>query len=253
MRIRAVTAAALCLAALPAFAQSPRDVTGPLTLNGPIVLCTDLPVTSKPVPRMVVRGAHSTDAREAQTGGLVVITRFPDDGLAVGQRYTAARLMTDPKEFPRPGEGYGDVRVTGWMTVKAVDELNALAEIEYACDTIETGDFLEPYTDVVLPTVASSMDVAPDFSDRANFVFGVDRREVHGAGAVVSIDRGTVHGVVSGARYAIYRDKRNGLPLIHLGEAVVLSTSELTSKVMITRSGDSVEPGDVAVPRRQPQ
>jgi hypothetical protein len=251
MRIRAVTAAALCLAALPAFAQSPRDVTGPRTLSGPIVMCTDIPVTTKPVPRLVVRGPHRTDQREAVTDGTIVIARGPDDGLAVGQRYMAGRLMGDPKAFPRPGEGFGDVRINGWMTVTALDDVNALADIDFACGSIEPGDFLEPYTEFAFPVSATSVDIAPDFSDRAQLLFGDNSRELVGDGDVVSINRGTVHGVVPGTRFAIYRDKLNGLPLIHLGEGVVLSTSELTSKVIITRVTDGLMSGDVAVPRRQ--
>ena len=39
-----------------------------------------------------------------------------------------------------------------------------------------------------------------------------------GDGDVFSIDRGTAHGVAAGARYAIYRDFHNNLPLVYMGE-----------------------------------
>jgi hypothetical protein len=252
MRIRVITCAAVWLAAAPVFAQS-ADVTGPRTLTPPMVMCTDLPAAAKPVPRLVIRGSHGTDgnARTAFTEGTVVISRTPDDGLAVGQRYIAQRLSGDPKKFPRPGEGFGDIRITGWVTVTAVDEFNALADIDFACDSIETGDFLETYAETVLPNAASD-PVTPDFSDRANILFGVDSRVLFGNGDVLSIDRGTLQGVVAGHRYAIYRDFRNGLPLTHLGEAVVLSVGEQTSKVVVTITRDGIQQGDVAVPRRQP-
>ena len=119
----------------------------------PMVMCTDLPVTSKPVPR-----AHRSPDLMSPTAvrpidrGACVINRTPDDGLAVGQRYIAQRLRTDAKRLPRPGEGYGDLRVTGWVTVRAIDEINALAQIDFACDSIEIGDFLEPYVEPPLPT-----------------------------------------------------------------------------------------------------
>jgi hypothetical protein len=72
---------------------------------------------------------------------------------------------------------------------------------------------------------------------------------------VVSFERGTAQGVVPGARFAVYRDKHLGLhpPLIHIGELVVLQVGEQTSKAMVTRSTDSIESGDIAVPRRLPQ
>jgi hypothetical protein len=251
MLIRVVGAAALCLAAIPAWAQAPAEVSGPRTLTPAMVLCTDLPTATKPVPRLTVKGPHVTDGHSVATSGMLVVSRQPDDGLAVGQRYVSARIRGDVRKFPRPGEGFGDVRVSGVMTVRALDEVNALAEVDFACDSIEPGDFLEPYVETVLPAAAAPV-VPPDFGDRANILFGVDNRVLFGDGDVMSIDRGTLHGAVPGARYALYRDRRDGMPLIYMGEAVVLVTAEQTSKVMITRAVDGVEVGDVAVPRRQP-
>lgn len=251
MRNRVVVAAALCLAAVPAWAQTPTDVTGPWTLTPSMVLCTDLPAATKPVPRLTVKGPHVTDGRNVATDGLLVISRRPDDGLAVGQRFVSARIRGDAKRFPRPGEGFGDLRVSGVMTVTALDEVNALAEINMACDSIEPGDFLEPYVETGLPSAAAPV-VPPDFTDRANILFGVDNRVLLGDGDVMSIDRGTIHGVVPGARYALYRDRRDGMPLIYMGEAVVMVTAELTSKVVITKALNALELGDIAVPRRAP-
>ncbi len=58
---------------------------------------------------------------------MLVINRTPDDGLAVGQRYVAQRLQLRVRSASAPsGEGYGDLRVTGWVTVRAIDEINAL-------------------------------------------------------------------------------------------------------------------------------
>lgn len=250
MRIRVVSAAALCLAAVPAFAQSPREVTGPWTLTPGMVMCTDVPVATKPVPRLVIKGPFTVDPRLATAHGQLVIARTPDDGLAPGQRFITLRLRNGARQFPRPGEGFGDLRVTGVIGVTAVDEMNALATVEVACDSIEPGDFLEPFTETVLPAEASAL-VAPDFSDRATLLFGMDNRVLVGHGDIISIDRGTLHGVAPGSRYAIYRDRRDSMPLIYLGEAVVLTVGEQTSKVIITKSVDGLESGDVAVPRRQ--
>lgn len=249
MRVRIVCAAALLLTAAPVFAQNP-EVTGPRTLNARMVMCTDLPVVTRPIPRLMVFGPHANDGRTVATDGMVVIRRVPDDGLAIGQRYIAQRLH-NPKNFPRPGEGYGDLRVTGWVTVRAMDEVNALAEIDFACDSIEGGDMLEPYAELSLPTAPAAL-APPDFTDRANVLFGADNRVTFGDGDVMSIDRGTLHGVVPGARFALYRDLHNGMPLIHIGEAVALAISEQTSKVAVTRALDAIQPGDLVVARRAP-
>ena len=241
--------AVLALAAGPVYAQS-TDVTGNLTLTAPMVMCTDLPVSVKPIPRLVIAGPHVTDGRSAMTAGLIVINRTLDDGLAIGQRYTAQRLRSDPKMFPRPGEGFGDLRIAGIVTVRAIDENNALASVDFVCDSIETGDFLEPYVEVPLPATASA-PLLPDFDDRATLLFGKDNRVAFGNGDVFSIERGTVHGVIPGHRYAIYRDMRNHLPLIYVADVVVMTVNELTSKVVVTSAIDAIEPGDVAVPRRR--
>lgn len=252
MRIHALCAAALSLAAVPAFAQS-RDVTGPWILTPEMVICTDLPVTTKPVPRVLVKGPHDLDQLIAMPpGGELIVARSADDGLAAGQRYFTARINGDEKRFPREGEGFGDVRVTGIVTVRAVDAINAVAHVDVACDSIEIGDFLEPYVELTLPASATSVDVPPDFADRGTVLFGSDGRTAVGRGHIISVDRGTLHGIANGARFAIYRDKRNGLPLVYLGEAVVLAAGEQASKVMITKANGAVESGDVAVPRRQP-
>ena len=250
MRIRVITFAAMALAAAPLYAQSP-DVTGPKTLTLPMVMCTDLPVTSKPIPRITIAGPHTTDGRTAMSSGLVVIGRTPDDGLAVGQKYIAQRLRKDGKNFPRPGEGYGDLRVSGWLTIYAVDEFNALASIDLACDSIEVGDYLEPYVETPLPDRASP-PVYPDFDDRANVLFGNDNRTLFGDGDVFSIDRGSLHGVAPGQRFAIYRDFRKGRtpPLVYLGDVVAMTVGEGTTKVVVVRAVDGIMPGDVVVPRR---
>lgn len=263
MRNRLVAATALTLAAVPAWAQSPVDVTGPRMLTPSHLACTDLPITAKPEPRLVIKGVHSTDGRTlVGEGSVVAIGRSADDGLAPGQRYVIRRLQGDPKAFPREGEGFGAVRTAGFLTVTAVDEHNALATIDYACDGVVPGDYLEVYAEPLLPTSASEM-VHPDFSDRATVLPGPDTRELFGDGDTFSIDRGTVNGVVAGMRYAIYRDHRiddyrhtdhrDGImPLVYMADAVVMEVGERTSKVVIVKGVNFVEVGDVAVPRRQP-
>lgn len=251
MRIRLIGAAAIWLAAVPAWAQSPMEVRGPWTLTATMVMCTDVPVATKPVPVLTVKGIHNYDLKLLATSGPLIVGRQPNDGLAIGQRYILARVR-NPIGFPRPGEGFGDMRITGAVTIKALDDINAMAEIDVACDSIEAGDYLAPYTETVMPESAAPVIVDPDFSDRGNVLFGADNRVLLGTGDVLSIDRGTQQGTQPGARYAIYRDRRNGMPLVYLGEMVVLEVREQTSKVVITKTIDGVEPGDIVVPRRAP-
>jgi hypothetical protein len=251
MRNRVIVAAFATLVAAPVYAQS-SEVTGQWTLTAPMVMCTDLPVAARPVPRLVVAGPHVTDGRTAMTAGLIVINRSPEDGLAIGQRYLAQRMRGDKQLFSKKNEGYGDLRFAGIVTVRAIDENNALASVDFACDSVETGDMLEPFVEVPLPNAAAA-PIKPDFTDRAKLLFGVDNRVMFGHGDVFSIERGTAQGVTPGARYAIYRDFHNNLPLVYVADVVVMSVHEQTSKVVVTQAVDSIEPGDIAVPRTRAQ
>ena len=162
------------------------------------------------------------------------------------------RLQGDPKTFPREGEGFGAVRTAGWVTITAVNEWNARATVDLACDSINTGDYLDVYTEPALPTTASQM-LLPDFSDRANVLPGTNAKAIFGDGDTMSITRGTAHGVTVGARYALYRDLWggiDGMPLFHLGDAVVVELGELTSKVIVVKTNDAITVTDIAVPRR---
>lgn len=253
--MRTVLAFAACTlaAAGPLWAQSPVHVTGPRMLLPAYVICTDLPAWSKPLPTLFIKGGHNTDGHQVMARGeIAVLNRAVDDGLRVGQSYFVRRVLSGPtRAFPREGEGFGKIHTSGWLTVTALDETNALATINHSCDSIEVGDYLEPFVELVLPTSADPMG-APIFGEYANILFGVDTRETFGDGDTLNIDRGTVHGVVPGARFAIFRNVVQGLPLVYVGDVVVMEPGELTSKAVVVRVKDVVQAGDVVVRRRNP-
>jgi hypothetical protein len=252
MRIGIMATAAL-LTAIPASAQAPKDVHGPRTLMPWMVACADTPVLAKPEPRITVKGVRAPDnIFMATRGGEIDLPRSPNDGLDVGQRYAVRRLAGDPKTFPREGEGYGAVSTVGWVTITAIDQYNALANVDFACSPLQPGDYLEAYNEPALPSSATAM-VKPDFSDRAAILQGADSKIMFGDGDVLSIERGAAHGVAVGARYAIYRDPRTGIegmPLFYLADAVVTEVGPTTSKLVVVKAVDAVTTADVAVPRR---
>ena len=137
------------------------------------------------------------------------------------------------------------MRTTGWLTVIGADEHSALARIDYACDGVASNDYLDPYVEPVLPRDVAA-DGRIDFSNLGRVLSGVDRRESFGAGDILSIDRGSAHGVTAGGRVAFYRDRRNGTPLVELGTGIVVEVSAGTSKVILDRSRSAVSSGDYA-------
>jgi len=213
-------------------------------------MCADRLVSALPVPSLVIKGPHHTELRLAMNrGDLAVVGRVPDDGLAVGQRYLVRRLPTgEQASLPREG-GFLPIRTPGWVTITAIDDVNALALVDYSCDAIEANDYLEPYVEVVLPAVTPTA-AFPDFSERIEVLPGIDGRQVFGDGDTFSIARGTAHGVAAGARFAIYRDRKDGKPLVHVGEAIVTDPSATSAKLLLMTTRDGVDIRDIAVPRR---
>ncbi len=251
MRVALVAAATLMIA-VPASAQSGKDVSGPKTLKPWMVACTDLPITTLPTPRSFIKGIYTTGIGRwaAGAGTEVMIGRVPDDGLAPGQRYVVRRAQTVLYGFGGRQEGsFGRVRTAGTILITAVDENNARATIDFACTAVVEGDYLDTLADPELPTTATEM-MEPDFDERFSILEGTDGAALFGDGDILSVDRGASHGMTVGQRVAFYRDNRDGMPLFYLADGVVQHLSELTSKVAIVKALDGVMLSDVVVIRR---
>ncbi len=239
----------------------PADVAGqdlgPRTLVPMHVLCADLPVPAPPAITLTIEGAQHADKRQVLgIGDVAVVRAGTGQGITVGQRFAARRLQKAQDTltiyrgpYDSVHTAYESVRTAGVITVFAVNDGFALARVESACDTVNVGDYLEPLEMPTLPTAAGGG--TPNFDDRALVLTGVDRRRAFGDGDVLTINRGSSHGVAPGARFAIFRDPAQGfrLPLVQVGEAVVLEVRESISKAVLVQVTDRVESGDVAVPR----
>jgi hypothetical protein len=250
MRICVVfTAAIAVMTAAPAWAQS-KPMLAPRTTLPAHVMCADTFVSALPTPGPRIAGAQHAEIRLAlNRGDAAVVNRLPEDGLAVGQRYLVRRLPLGQQAIlPKEG-GYVPIRTVGWITITALDEVNALASVDYACDAIEPDDFLVAYVEPVLPSPDAVL-LAPDFTERVQILPGQEGRQLFGGGDTMSIARGTADGVVVGARYAIYRDRKDGMPLVYVAEAIVTDPSATTAKLIVTSMRVAVEMTDIAVPRR---
>ena len=65
------------------------------------------------------------------------------------------------------------------------------------------------------------------------------------------IDRGTDQGLMRGSRFAVYRDPyRAGVPLVAVGEGIVMTPGKRMSVVRITAGRDAIQSGDYVVPRK---
>lgn len=249
MRVRVFLAALTLMAAAPVWAQS-RLAMAPRTTLSAHVICADLLVPAIPVPTVRISGVNYVQPHLFLKGGdQAVVPRQPEDGLAVGQRYLVRRLPAGQRaELPKEG-GYVSIRTLGWVTVTALDDVNAIAHVDHACDAIEPQDYLTPYVEPALPT-PDAMLPAPDFTERVQILPGLEGREMFADGDSFSIARGTEHGITIGARFAIYRDRKDGRPLVYIGEAIVTDPAATSAKMIVLKTTDVVDIRDIAVPRR---
>jgi len=249
MRVRVLVTALTVMAVGPVWAQT-RPALASRTVLPAHVMCADQLVPAIPVPTVRISGPHYVVPRLALSrGDDAVVPRQPEDGMAIGKRYLIRRLPSGWKaELPRDG-GYVPIRTMGWVTLTALDDVNAIAHVDFACDAIEPDDYLAPYVEAVLPTPDTTL-LAPDFTERVQILSGGAGRAMFADGDSFSIARGTDAGVTIGARFAIYRDRKDGQPLVHIGEAIVTDPSATSAKMLLLKTTDVVEVTDIAVPRR---
>lgn len=259
MRTTILSIALVLWLSLPAGAQTPAGAVagvpalGPLTLTPTIVSCTDLPtVATLPGTELRVLGLHNADRRSsAARGDLVVLNAGTPQGLAIGQQYFARRLMKPVDHAAVTPANPAAVVTSGWLTIVSADEQYALARVDQSCVAIEAGDYLAPFVEPVLPVSAADAG-RTDFSQLGRVLFGVQRRSSFGAGDMLSIDRGSANGMTAGTRLAFYRDRRNGTPLVEVGEGIVVDVAADTAKVVVERTAQEIRTGDFYAVRGTP-
>jgi hypothetical protein len=191
---------------------------------------------------------------------LLVIDGGIDAGLQLGQLFFIRRapVGTGPYMAP-PARAYasmspitGSSTTAGWLRIVALNQTTSIARIEHMCGAIFKNDYLEPFD---VPSVPPDLDRDDstgelDFTSLSRVVAATESRRAAAPGEYVLIDRGADQGIAPGRRLAIYRDLRApGMPLMALGEAVVMSTATNTALVRINRARDAVLIGDYLVPR----
>ncbi|HJZ78398.1 MAG TPA: hypothetical protein VKE51_42010 [Vicinamibacterales bacterium] len=227
----------------------------------PAMSSIELAVACAPPPSFSAEPEHAQHVAGAQDsapraifGGhdLLVLDGGTKAGLQLGQQFFVRRPNSFGTYHHQPAYGRG-AKTLGWVHVVAANESTAIAQIDHTCGDILTGDYLEAFVPPVVPAGAESTDTAgePDFGDLGRIVNGVEDRTTFGGGDFALIDRGSDQGVVPGQRYAIYRDlRKEGLPLVSVGEAIVVSTSGSAALARITAARDAVFEGDYVARRK---
>jgi hypothetical protein len=179
----------------------------------------------------------------------VTISAGARNNLSVGQRFFVRRPQVSRSE-PITRATPAVIRTAGWIEVYAVDETMSLATVAHACDSIEVGDYLEPFEVPQVPVAASERPVA----QRENYgrvMMGQDRRRTFARGDYMTVNRGSDHGVSPGTHFVLYRDKRvGGNFLFEIGEAIAMGVKSDSSTLQVTVSFDAIQEGDYVAMRR---
>src|SRR5688572_12616290 len=150
---------ALCAAGLAALPVSAQRAPAPGSVNLPgdvlaLACAPSMAFATPPMPLRITGGQDSFVRRIFVPGDLVTLNAGTDNGIEVGQQFYARRVQVQGGQAAtrsRPGV----IRTAGWIRVYAVDDRMSLATIEHACDTIEQGDFLEPFELPSMPAVSA--------------------------------------------------------------------------------------------------
>ena len=245
LRVGLGTCAFVLTIALPAVAQ--RGPAAAATSLPPDVIslaCAPAMTYEAPAVSLRISGGQESMRRHSHApGDLVTLLAGTRDGITVGQEFYTRRVLASGEVRVSPTNP-GTIRTTGWIRVWAVDEEMSLATITHACDTVEVGDYLEPFA---LPTVPalSQLTGPPERGNYGLVLSGQDRRTQFGSGDYLSINRGSRQGVTAGARFVVYHDKKSpGNFLFQIAEAVAVDVKPDTSTLHVLSAIDAIATGD---------
>lgn len=247
-------AGAVLLAAAPFALAQHGPAPAATHLSGEVLslACAPTVVYEAPgVPLKVTGGQDVTKRQSFSQGDLVTINAGTKNGMTVGQEFYVRRALAD-RRAPITAKAPATIRTAGWIRVYAVDDEMSLATIVYGCDTVQVGDYLEPFT-MPTPVTPAKDRPKPERDNYGRVMMGQDRRFSFGKGDYLVVDRGKDHGLFPGAHLVFYHDKgQAGNFLYEVGEAVAVDVRENTATLHVTLSRDAIAVNDYVSLRKPP-
>jgi hypothetical protein len=253
-RRAALAAALLTAVSVPAAAQrGPAPKPTGLPEDVLALACGPRVTFEVPDQSLRVTGGQDSYARRVWgPGDLVTINAGHENGIEVGQQYYVRRLQTQENQRPTRLTP-GSIRTAGWIRVYATDPQMSLATVVHACDTIDSGDFLEPFALPVVPKPTATK-AKPQKENYGRIMIGNDFRRTFGKNDLFIVDRGSDHGVAPGDRFVVYRERHvDENFLFELGEAVAVEVTPELSTLKALVSRDAFLAGDYVAIRREPR
>ena len=242
-------------------------------------LATDQAV---PADTYVISGEDSRFKITFSPGNYVYINRGAEQGVKVGDEFEVIRPTRDanrnkwftwqPQLIRAMGTMYTDI---GQVRVVRVQAKTSIAELKLACDMMQRGDLVRPFTARPAPAFHDTQFdpfAVPSGKKTAMVVTTRHYGQIAGTGGVVFVNLGSAQGVKVGDYFHVFRYQgthndtlyqvRNtaykvygfgsapvayewdNLPRQVLGEGIVLRTGPNSSTVLLTAARNEIFDGD---------
>jgi len=213
--------------------------------------CAPISLVAPPAAGLRVLGGYIHGKLMFGPGETLIVNAGRSQGLQAGQRYFVRRIVDDRLTSTTAKEVRPfSIHTAGWVEIVDANDLVAVAAVRHACDGIMEGDYLEPYTEPVLPQAAAAPADA-DFGHPARIVLADERRQTGYPGMLMLIDEGSETGIRAGQRLTIFRETLSGAgPVLSVGTAEVMNVRPQTSLIRIDTSRDAVYVGDLVAVHR---
>jgi hypothetical protein len=247
--LAAIAMAAVLSGATVAGQRGPAATASNLPAEVLALACAPKAAFGPPDSPLRVTGGQDSSIRHSHApGDLITINAGSQNGIEVGQEfYTRRTLVSRHEAITRATPG--TIITTSWIRVYSVDDTMSLATITHACETVDIGDYLEPFKVPTMPTIASTRE-KPLRDNYAHVMLGNSRRASFGKGDFFIMDRGSDHGVAPGTQFVLYRNKQQAQNFLYdLGEAVAVDVTADTSTLLVTVSRDAIAEGDLVAIR----
>jgi hypothetical protein len=249
--MRSLTAASF-IVAVPLLAEAQVATTPAVTRDYAAELSCGARAVAMPAD-MSVRVAAGRERGKTMfaPGEVLIIKGGTSQGLKVGQEYFVRRVVAD-RFLARGSDGVqpSSIHTAGWIRITDVQGDSATASVTKACDSIEEGDYLEPFEKAVLPSTAPAAG-EPDFNNPGHLVLADERRQMGAPGNMMVLDRGSDHGLRAGQRLTVFRTTGGGKgPVARIAEATAMVVHPETTIIRIDKSSDAVLVGDLVAIHR---
>ena len=213
MRVKIVLAAlVLSFSALGATAQDK-----PSQLTDGMLYCAGV-VTNESVPRdtYLITGEESAQKLTFSEGDYVYVNKGAKQGAKVGDEFLVVRPVVDTVEIDwtkwqtsilhKMGTVWAD---EGRLKVVVARSDVSIAQVEHACDAMQRGDYVLPFTERPAPPLKSESNfdrfAPPNGKPLATIITGKKFQQQSGTQDIIYINLGNQQGVKVGDYFRIFR------------------------------------------------